>query len=230
MLGLLVLLLAAAAVCARLGAWQLDRARGEAAPEPRPPVPVTEVLEPQTTFPGSLVGREVAASGTFGEEQLLVPGRALEGRTGYLVLNPFTVEATGAVLPVVRGWVAEPRAPGPPPGTVTVVGALAAGEGGGEPAAEEGQVTAVSPADLVNRWGGPIYTGYLVLADAPTGVETLPAPSPETGFDLRNLGYALQWWVFGGFAVALWVRIVRDEVRHEEGAALSAPGDGGAAP
>ena len=27
---------------------------------------------------------------------------------------------------------------------------------------------------------------------------------------MRNLLYALEWWVFGGFAVFIWWRYVRD--------------------
>jgi len=28
----------------------------------------------------------------------------------------------------------------------------------------------------------------------------------------QNYGYAVQWWLFGGFAVFLWVKIVLDEL------------------
>jgi hypothetical protein len=28
--------------------------------------------------------------------------------------------------------------------------------------------------------------------------------------DVRNYAYALQWWIFSGFAVLLWLRVVRD--------------------
>lgn len=30
--------------------------------------------------------------------------------------------------------------------------------------------------------------------------------------DWQNYGYALQWWLFGGFAVFLWVKLVLDEL------------------
>ncbi len=30
--------------------------------------------------------------------------------------------------------------------------------------------------------------------------------------DWQNYGYALQWWLFGGFAVFLWVKVVLDEL------------------
>ncbi len=30
--------------------------------------------------------------------------------------------------------------------------------------------------------------------------------------DWQNYGYALQWWLFGGFAVFLWVKLIFDEL------------------
>ena len=47
--------------------------------------------------------------------------------------------------------------------------------------------------------------------------------------DWQNYGYAVQWWLFAGFAVFLWVKLVLDEldpqrtVAREEAAALPAP-------
>lgn len=32
-------------------------------------------------------------------------------------------------------------------------------------------------------------------------------------FDLQNFGYAFQWWAFSISAVALWVKVVRDQLR-----------------
>lgn len=234
MILLLVLLLGAAAVCARLGIWQLDRAelRGEASARAEqaeilaaPPEPLVDVLAPQTSFTGDLVGHKVEVTGTFDDDPLLVAGRALDGRTGYLLLDPFRVE-TGApdrpVLAVVRGWVTDPQTaatPAPAPtGTVHLVGYLQGGEAAGMERLPEGQVDAVSPAELVNRWGGPIYSGYLVLAevDPPQdpAIALLPPPTiPGGGLNVQNLAYALQWWIFGGFAVFVWARLVRDEAR-----------------
>ncbi|HWS58291.1 MAG TPA: SURF1 family protein [Actinotalea sp.] len=243
MLVLLVLLLGAAAVCGRLGVWQLDRAaergaaRAQAVAEEAagtPPVPITQVLDPQVSFTGDLTGRAVAAAGTFGADELLVPGRALDGRTGLLVLTPFTVEGTSATLAVVRGWVTDAEAAEgspAPPGRVELTGYLQAGEAGGSGSdLPDGQVEAISPAELVNRWGGPMYSGYLVLSGAEPAQDPslalLGAPSVTGGGPaLQNLAYALQWWIFGAFAVALWVRLVRDEARaavEDDGAGAGA--------
>jgi DNA-binding transcriptional regulator of glucitol operon len=33
-------------------------------------------------------------------------------------------------------------------------------------------------------------------------------------FNLQNFGYTIQWWLFAGFALFFWQRIVRDHARH----------------
>jgi cytochrome oxidase assembly protein ShyY1 len=234
MLVLLVLLLAAAAVCARLGVWQLDRAHlREQADEPVAGegtwAPLEDVLRPQTSFRGELEDRQVAVTGTYqADGQLLVPGRVVDGSPAYLVLTPLRVapgdEASAdAVLPVVRGWVTSPDDADlqVPTGPVAVTGHLQASEASGALDESAGTTDAISSAQLVNVWGGPIYSGYLALADSdpaqPAGLTPLPAPVPDDGgrWDLRNLGYAAQWWIFGLFAVGLWVRLVRDEAAGE---------------
>lgn len=241
MLVLLVLLLAAAALCARLGAWQLDRAQvhGADAAERHTaelvaaaPVPLGDVLVPQTTFTGDLVGRKVAVTGTYDADgQLLVTGRAHDGATGLLVLTPLTT-TDGAVLPVVRGWVATPAdADAPPAGTVDVTGYLQASEQAGGGVAD-GRTDSISSAELLNSWGGPIYTGYLVVSSSdPAQSDDVallaPPTTPGAGLNIQNLAYAAQWWIFGAFAVLLWLRLVRDEARGSE---VSRAEDDAAAP
>ena len=266
MLVLLVVLLAAAAVCARLGAWQLDRAQARGAQaeqasvasrEGAPAVPLDDVLAPQTSFDGDLLGRTVAVTGTYEPDgQLVVPDRSLDGRTGSIVLTPLRVAGgvgDGAVLPVARGWVASADDAGAPPaGEVRLVGYLQAAEGSGALDPGAGTAESISTAQLVNLWGGPIYSGYLVLAESSpaqdAAVEALGPPQPRggSGYDVRNLGYALQWWIFGLFAVGLWLRLVRDEAAGEpepgagdvaavpgapaSGTSLTSPGTGAPAP
>jgi cytochrome oxidase assembly protein ShyY1 len=231
MIALLVLFLAAATVCGMLGAWQLDRAqvRGAKAEDRHvaelvaaPPVPLADVLTPQTSFRGDMVSRKVTVTGTYdAAAQLLVGDRAHDGVTGYLVVTPLR-EAGGAVLPVVRGWVESPDdADAPPAGAVTLVGYLQASEQAGDgvrlgDGPDDGRADAVSSAELLNVWGGPIYTGYLVVATSdPAQSDALalldPPRKPGAGLNLQNLAYAAQWWLFGGFAVLLWLRLVRDE-------------------
>ncbi|MCB2176239.1 MAG: SURF1 family protein [Actinomycetales bacterium] len=240
MIAILVALLVLSAVFARLGVWQLDRAlaKGEARAAAAAaeaahaaPVDLESVLAPQTTFTSDLMGRHVTTTGVFGDDQLLVPGRTHDGQVGALVLTPLRVSSTGAVLPVVRGWVPsvdDPAASAPPPADeVAVVGWLEVGEAAGQGGLPDGQTDAISPAELVNRWGGPTYSGYLVLdtvdAGQADGLVPLGYPARDGGgVDWRNLGYALQWWLFGLFAVALWWRMLGDEAREAAAAEAGA--------
>jgi hypothetical protein len=72
--------------------------------------------------------------------------------------------------------------------------------------------------DLLQRTRADLYSGYVLLespAAARSGLEavspsSLPKPSAFTA--LRNLFYAVQWWLFGCFAVYLWWRWTRDEL------------------
>ena len=41
-------------------------------------------------------------------------------------------------------------------------------------------------------------------------------PKAETFTALRNLLYAIEWWVFGAFAVFIWWRWCRDELERIE--------------
>ena len=43
--------------------------------------------------------------------------------------------------------------------------------------------------------------------------EPLPPLPPEQHVNLRSILYALEWWVFGGFAVFIAVRWIRDNGR-----------------
>ncbi|WP_284250928.1 SURF1 family protein [Litorihabitans aurantiacus] len=242
MLGLLALIVVAALVCIRLGAWQIDRAferadaardAAEAALSDAPPRPLTDALEPGAHVMGSLVGHPLAVTGTFDPAgQQLVPGRVVDGETGYLVVTPLRVEATGAWLAVVRGWSAGtddvPPAPG---GTVTVTGAVTAGEAFENAALPPGQVDSISPAYFAGTWGLPIYNAYLVPNEASTaglgGLVAVPAPSLDGGggVDIRNLAYAIEWYVFGAFALLVWYRLVRDEaLARREDAEVDAAG------
>jgi len=48
--------------------------------------------------------------------------------------------------------------------------------------------------------------------------------SESKHFSVQNFGYTIQWWLFAGFAVFFWWRIVRDAARRkaEETASTSA--------
>jgi hypothetical protein len=78
-----------------------------------------------------------------------------------------------------------------------------------------GQVAIISSPELLSLWRPPLFLGY-VIADKPEPappMQTVVAPLTDAGTDInwRNLAYAIQWWVFAGFAVFWFVRIYREE-------------------
>jgi surfeit locus 1 family protein len=235
----LALLGLVAAVCVGfgwMGAWQLgvaqDRGGEQArrAVAARPVAPIAQVLRPQEPFGVAADARAVTASGRYDPaRQVLVAGRVQGGRVGWWVVAALRTSG-GGWLPVVRGWVPavdDQRAGAgrTPSGAVRVAGVLQPDEPPADPAPDQ-SLTALDSAQLVNRWGGPIYNGYLVLAtesvepgprSEPGPVagqpDRVPLPQPQPGgLAWRNAAYAVQWWVFAGFAVVLWWKMVRQDV------------------
>ena len=53
--------------------------------------------------------------------------------------------------------------------------------------------------------------------------DSLPDPDSSTG--LRNLFYAIEWWVFGAFALFVWWRWAKDELERSRRGAPAGPGE-----
>lgn len=134
---------------------------------------------------------------------------------------------SGAVA-VVRGWVpsdADPAAaPGLlPAGDIDVEGVLRPGEPpvdrepGVGTGLSEGQLDGVDLTQLVQRWPQKLYAGYVVLTAARPGQDgaaprLVPPTAPSNkAVAWQNLSYAVQWFVFAGFLLLLWFRLVRDD-------------------
>jgi cytochrome oxidase assembly protein ShyY1 len=230
-LALLAVVLVAAAVMARLGEWQLDRARqkGErerlAAAAAHPAVPVQQLLPVGTAFPASAVGRRVTAHGRWDRaHQILVPGRRLGDAAGLWVLTPLRL-ADGSAVAVVRGWTpdagtAASTAPALPAGDVDLAGVLRPSEPvddlrpGALADAPPGQVPLAAAALLVQVWPYPLADGYIVqTSPTPAGGLRAVPPEPPAGLAFQNLSYALQWWLFSAFGLFFWWRLVRDDHR-----------------
>ncbi|MFD4020726.1 SURF1 family protein [Streptomyces sindenensis] len=229
--------------CVFMGTWQLGRfedrvqshEQAEKAPDPstRAAKPLDELLPVDKVTSG----RPATATGTYAE-QFLVPGRELDDRRGFYVLNMLRTES-GKALPVVRGWLpgsaTDARVPAAPKGEVTVVGDLQASENtrsagvnarGGLPS---GQVGMISAATLVNLVPYDVYDAWVTLPEAEAGgaggaMKPVPAAAPEgSGLDLKafqNLGYTGEWFVFAAFVLFMWFRLVRREAEAAQDVAL----------
>ncbi|MEV7776021.1 SURF1 family protein [Kitasatospora sp. NPDC086791] len=249
-LGGTALAVAAVAVCLWLGSWQLGRFEDRvsthnetkqavtASGDARPIDALLDRATPQVTT--ETVGKSVTVTGSYdAEHQLLVPNRVVDGKQGYYVLTPLRT-ADGHAVAVVRGWA--PGAPaagvaagtpvGPPPdGPVTVTGRLQANEAvgangavaGGLPAGQLGMINRASLLNVLEYDGW--YDGWVAVDEAPAGLTPVPTVQPQGGDGLtlrafQNLGYTLEWFVFAGFVVFMWFRLVRREAEAEQDRAL----------
>lgn len=221
-LGVIAVGLVLAGVMVLLGIWQLDvyHAQGRAQSERRasgPAVPLTSVAQPAAAI-GDGYGRPVTFSGHYlSGVQLLVPLE--DPATGFRVLSALQLD-TGGVLPVVRGVVPTAELPALPSSTETETGVLLPSEEASPGSLPVNQLSSVRIPTLAQQWPGPLLTGYVTLAAADASSQGLaPAPLdlPESSGRLRNGAYALQWWVFAAFAVAMAVKVARDQRLTEDG-------------
>lgn len=198
--------------------WQLRRTAEAADLSDLEPEPLNDVLGPDDPFPGDRVGQPVEVSGTWVPTgTVYVSGREHEGEAGYWVVTPLAVgDADAPALPIVRGWVADPdAAPEPPTGTADLVAWLQPTQGTNE--VDEDRTDDILPqvrtADLIQRVDQDLYGAYGVATEPLDGL--LPAtldqlPEPATFTALKNLLYAIEWWIFAAFAAFIWWRWVRD--------------------
>ncbi|MGW3913133.1 SURF1 family protein [Streptomyces sp. NPDC005070] len=237
--GINVFVLLAIPFCVFMGSWQLgrfeDRVQDHRTADAAASSARTEAARPLASMlpvTTETSGRRTTATGRYGK-QLLVPGRELDGRSGYYALAMLRVDG-GKTLPVVRGWLPgtadAAKAPAPPTGEVTVTGSLQASESpgsngvsavGGLPA---GQTAAISSASLVNLVPYTLYDAWITLDKADAGMKAVPPSAPaNTGLDLKafqNLGYTGEWFVFAGFVVFMWFRLLRRETEFARDAEL----------
>lgn len=201
----------------------------------RTPVPAASLITSEGVD-GTKIGQAVTAQGSYDPtRQLLVPGRAFNGHTGYYLIAPL-VTGPGRAIVVNRGWLpaegtARPSMPAPPTGRVTVTGWAAASESATgsvnqngivqteAPAAASGpnEVSVISAAQLVNLWPYHLPDGYLSATDSGSlsgGLAAIPAPLPPHGttWDLLNIGYAFQWCLFAIVTVGWYLLHWRREL------------------
>ncbi|HET6666682.1 MAG TPA: SURF1 family protein [Intrasporangium sp.] len=221
-------------------AWQQRRADEARDLTHAEPEPIADVMGSDDRFPGRKIGQPVVLEGTWVPDgTVYVTGREGPGGTdGAWVVTPLAV-GSGADDPamlVVRGWVSsadlgpDPALPAPT-GRASLVGWLQPPEGSG--VVDEDPADDVLPqlriADALQHVDQDLYGAYAVVVpeeergDWPGGPPVNDGTAGLTAASLdqlaevgrftavRNLLYAVEWWVFGLFAAFIWWRWARDE-------------------
>ena len=218
-----------AAVCVRLGFWQLDRLhgrkdanRGIAAAEGRPPAPLSTLLA-STPDPTVLRFRRATIAGRYdpAHEVLLYGRNASTGEAGDHVLTPLVLP-DGSAIVVDRGWVPiESTVPlsgsdAAPAGQVRITGVLFPPDALSTPVAGASPAVNVTKVDL-GQLGGqvpyPLLPFYVLLQHQdPPQSGRLPEMPPLPPFtNGPHLSYAVQWFSFAAIAIVGYGVVLRRE-------------------
>jgi surfeit locus 1 family protein len=231
---LLIVALIVAAVCVRLGIWQLHRLASKrafnaavAAGATASPAPVPTLAEEG----GSVAYRRAIGTGRYDPaREILLYGRSsANGDPGSDVLTPLRLSGGEAIL-VDRGWIPyNPNQPLPvpgdaaaPEGSVTVAGVLFPPDSATPPADGATPVTIVRRVDLAQIGAQvpyPLLPYYLLLQQqTPAQSSGLPSPAPlPAPSEGPHLSYAIQWFSFAAIAILGYGLLLRRDVRTKRG-------------
>ncbi len=222
---------AVAAVCVRLGFWQISRLHEkqrlnaeQSAALASPPI----AMGGQPVSLAAIMGRRVRLRGRFDESrQILLGGRPHDGAPGVRVVTPLLLAGGGAVL-VDRGWLYAPDAATarpqdhPEPGERDVTGLVEplARSGRGASLTRLGGAGAVvwsarslDPDSLGPHFPYPL-AGYVVRELPGPGVPAQPLRLPPRPYDeWMHVSYAIQWFLFAAILTGGSLAVARSRAR-----------------
>jgi surfeit locus 1 family protein len=230
-LSFLVLATIAAAVCVRLGVWQLSRLRERRARNAATAARLAAAPAPIAALPpdsGAIHYRRVRVAGRpdYAHEVVLA-NRSREGSPGVNLLTPVRVAGRDTAVLVNRGWVYSPDAaqvelaPWREGDSIDVTGYVelpSRRSGAARLGTSGGAYRWLDPAEL-SRQVGYAVTPYYVVALAAPGER--PAPdrpvrlSPPELDEGPHKSYAIQWFSFAAIALVGAVAYVRSERRRD---------------
>ncbi len=211
-----------------LGFWQI--ARGDLKQswqhtfqqqQALPPLAFTTTQQQQS--PQSLYWRHATVQGQFlNKPQLLLDNQRLNDKVGYVVLSPFQLADSGAILWINRGWLPihtnrdavpdltlahEPQqlsgtlrpAPARP---ALFLGTIAEQREQLKPTLWRIQVFEF---ETVNTWFSLPSLPWVLQLAAPQQTELTSYLEPPDSNAQRHYGYALQWFSFAAVAVVLFI-------------------------
>ena len=210
-----------AGVMVFLGLWQMNvfESQQDNSTQARISEPVITWSEaPKKADVMGQYGRRVTVTGTFKPSTTTLIGTSWPVR----VVEGVRL-ASGETLAVVRGELSEgKKVPTEPSGSVTLTGVLAASEtdnGHRNPQMPAAVLPSLRLEVLTQTWPQPLVPATLTLdnKDAHTqGLAPAQPVLPKGDGGERNRGYALQWWVFAIFTVAMSLAFARAAGKHQK--------------
>lgn len=208
-----------------LGNWQVRRAAEKTALQAllaqrtaAPPLALTGAAVDQAFDPAAIEYRRVTVTGEFiSAWPLYLDNRPLGGRSGFIVLMPFTIAGSKKHVLVARGWL--PRDPSvhdrvppltTPAGVQTIAGmavlhpARTMQLGTPAPPRPGAIVQNLDAAAFARASGLDLLPLLVEQTDADAGALVRAWPSPALGID-RHKGYAFQWYALAVMAFLFFV-------------------------
>jgi surfeit locus 1 family protein len=219
-----------AALTARLGVWQLDRAAQKIALQAAIEAEAGKPVLTQADLGVDDLHRRVALRGHWvAEHTVWLDNRPMDGHTGFFVVTPLRLAGSDAAILVQRGWAPRnqlDRLQLPPLATasyeVEVVGRLAASPsrlyelGEGVPGAIRQNL---DPAAFAVESGLKLLPLTVVQTAATGPDDTLLRhwPAPDLGLQ-KHYGYAFQWFALCALIVGLyvWFQLLRPWLRRQQ--------------
>jgi surfeit locus 1 family protein len=222
----LVAAVLAAALTARLGFWQLDRATQKLALQAAIDAEARRPVLGNAELGDASLHRRVALRGHWvAEHTVWLDNRPMDGRAGFYVVTPLRLAGRADAILVQRGWAprdATDRSRLPPlatpGGEVVVQGRLAAspsrlyelGDGQGGVIRQN-----LDPTAFARESGLALLplTVVQTAADADDGL-LRHWPAPDFGLH-KHYGYAFQWFALCALILILyvWFQLVRPRLR-----------------
>lgn len=208
--------LLAAAIMVGLGMWQLSKYQAQGMDQIRhrasaAPVALHHLAKPGQDAKHDAFYRHVRLSGHYDDSmQRLLPTDSDSDKSR--VVTAFILD-TGGAVPVVRGTTHASSAPAAPTGSTHQTGTLLPSESSDSGSRPGGKSTALNLSALTQKWKPPLVGGFVALDSADAHRQSLtPAhvSFPRSSGRFQNGAYALQWWVFAAFALAMAVKTAHD--------------------
>lgn len=244
-IGGLILSLAVAAVFALLGQWQLERTFTvtEVADKNEPVLVLNEVASPGAPLTAQAANVLVEVNIFLDQQNVFIVSNRLQQEGAEVVEGYWLIANAGALLAdndttgsltVAIGYADTlEQAERARTEVQEAVFAQAFLEASGRYLQTEGPVDIADPekphllgslslAQLVNLYSGePVqsFAGFLALdADPGFGLDPIALPPQVVGTQVNwlTLFYAVEWVLFGAFAVFLWWRLVEDQRLREQ--------------
>lgn len=233
LLGIHLLGVLAVAACLALALWQWNRAHVSKIQTAPTEAMQFEDLSPLRDFlPAASVGVPTSVSGSWQpDERILMGERVADGPTmvnqtpnqeviaelvgpvGFWVVDILEL-ADGSSLGVVRGFAQDPNQIPLASGSVELQGVMQPSENA--PGIHLVNNIPLLTTELITANARTIaHDGYLVsstAADQLDLVKPILDKPVETGLNVRNVIYTVNWLIFAGIVLFMWLRVIRDEL------------------